>query len=64
MEFEALDKWWERTGVRSTPHEGLDCYCYECRNGKLKKFAERSLVPVMYAGIVAKNFNDLSGFSN
>jgi len=32
LEFEALDKWWERTGVRPTPHEGLDFYCYECRD--------------------------------
>ena len=63
MEFEAQEKWWEDTGSRLTKHEGLDFCCYKDRNGQLVNLAEKTIVPVMYDGMIVKIFTDLLGAS-
>lgn len=63
MEFGACNKWWKSKGSRPTPHEGLDFRCFKDSKGNLKNIAEKSLVPIMYAGTVVKIFPDLLGSS-
>ena len=64
MDFGSHEKWWyPPTGKRSRKHEGLDFCCYEDRKGKLVNLTEKTIVPVMYDGIVVKIFADLLGHS-
>jgi len=63
MEFETHGKWWEETGSRSAPHEGLDFCCFENREGQTVYLPENTLVPVMYDGTVVRIFTDFLGES-
>lgn len=63
MEFGTKEKWWGDTGSRITKHEGLDFRCYEDSTGELVNLAEKTIVPVMYDGMIVKIFADLLGYS-
>jgi len=63
MEFGTHEKWWQDTGSRITKHEGLDFRCYEDKSGKLVNLVEKTIVPVMYDGMIVKIFADLLGYS-
>ena len=63
MEFGTRDKWWEDTGSRPTPHEGLDLCCFEDNSGRLVYLAGNTLVPVLYDGTLVNIFTDFLGES-
>lgn len=63
MEFCSKEKWWPDTGVRPTPHEGID-FCYYCRpDGSEGAFTSLTNVPVMADGAVFATCSDFLGQS-
>ncbi|MFN2355278.1 MAG: peptidoglycan DD-metalloendopeptidase family protein [Desulfopila sp.] len=63
MEFGSKQKWWPDTGVRPTPHEGID-FCYYCRpDGCEGAFTHATNVPVMADGTVFAVCSDFLGQS-
>ena len=63
MEFATRNKWWEDTGQRPAPHEGLDFCCFADRRGRLVNLNEKTLVPAMYDGTVVRMIKDFLGES-
>lgn len=52
MMFGSDDKWWGKGGTRPEPHEGLDICYYKNTTGDLKSLNEKTMIPVMYDGVV------------
>ncbi len=63
MEFATRNTWWDDSGKRSMPHEGLDFCCFADRSGRLVNLNEKTLVPAMYDGTVVKMIKDFLGVS-
>lgn len=63
MMFQASEKWWGDRGRRDAPHEGLDVCLYRDRQSKIHYLDQTTQIPAMYAGVVAKIFDDFLGKS-
>ncbi|MFA6011622.1 MAG: M23 family metallopeptidase [Desulfobacteraceae bacterium] len=58
MMFGSDYKWWGKGGTRPDPHEGLDICYYKNKAGDLKNLDEKTMVPVMFDGVVFEVSND------
>jgi murein DD-endopeptidase MepM/ murein hydrolase activator NlpD len=63
MLFNAPDKWWGDQVKRDKPHEGLDLCLYGNRRGRMRRFDEKTKIPVIDDGIVVGIVNDFLGKS-
>jgi len=63
MVFRAECKWWGDKGPRNTPHEGLDMFLYRDRQGRLAHLDEKTMIPVMFDGVVVSIIDDFLGSS-
>jgi murein DD-endopeptidase MepM/ murein hydrolase activator NlpD len=63
MLFQAPGKWWGDQGLRAVPHEGLDLYSFEVASGRVQTVDYQTLIPVAFAGEVAKIDRDFLGKS-
>ena len=61
MLFEETDKWWGNKGKRDKPHEGIDLCSYKNGQNKILYLNEKTSIPVMYDGIIAKIMDDFLG---
>lgn len=63
MLFGSLKKWWEKGGLRSTPHEGLDIVCFKDKKGRMKFLSEDTIIPAPFEGVVLSVKKDFIGTS-
>jgi hypothetical protein len=63
MLFNATDKWWGDQGKRERPHEGLDLCLYRDREDRILFLDEKTKVPALYDGVVARVMDDFIGKS-
>jgi len=61
MGFGENDKWWEGTGERTHPHEGVDVCFYTTKRGSRANLSLDTYIPALYSGEVIKVFDDFIG---
>ncbi|HPM43356.1 MAG TPA: hypothetical protein PLV52_05960, partial [Candidatus Omnitrophota bacterium] len=60
MNYGDVDYWWN-SGRRASPHEGVDLYKYECRDGSVKNVEPGTAVNAASAGVVVNITEDFMG---
>ncbi len=63
MLFGSHRKWWGDPGRRDRPHEGLDLCLYRTKQGDVQYLDEKTCVPLIFEGEVAKVCDDFLGQS-
>jgi hypothetical protein len=61
MEFKSIEKWWPDSGVRPTPHEGVDFCYYRKRSGEEFFFTPEIRIPAMTEGVIVAVCQDYLG---
>ena len=61
MLFGAADKWWDRGGKRTQPHEGLDICFYMDRHRRIRHMGKAAAVPAAADGVVVGIIDDFLG---
>ncbi len=61
MLFHSPDKWWGDHGRRDFPHEGIDFCLYKDLSGQMRRFDQKTRIPVMHDGLVRALFPDYLG---
>ncbi|MBF8277000.1 MAG: hypothetical protein HW390_2073 [Candidatus Brocadiaceae bacterium] len=63
MLFKDIAVWWCAGGVRRRPHEGLDICFYRDVSGQNCRLTEKTMIPVIYDGKIARIHDDFLGKS-
>ena len=63
MLYQDTEAWWSDDTVRPTPHEGIDLCFYKDNNGQIRRIANGTKIPIMYAGKIAHIHDDFMGKS-
>jgi len=61
MEHGARNTWWGEKRTRTRPHEGIDLRFYHGVDGKIFSIDDKTKIPAMYDGIIAKIMADFLG---
>lgn len=63
MLFDASHTWWQYSGMRDRPHEGVDLSLYRDGPGRCRRLNHGTRIPVILDGMVVKIFRDFLGQS-
>lgn len=63
MLFRTVEKWWDESSTRGTPHEGLDVAAFLTKGGQVEWLSPQTKIPAAYDGTIARFQKDFLGFS-